>query len=84
MINAPFQVLHGCLLGLTEITRILSLECAFHCLARIETAFGQLHCMFVVNHRVLVGESMRIQTSTGGCGVGVLTRTKARIVLTIR
>ena len=61
LINAPFQVLHRHPLGLAEVTGIFSLERAFECFARMETVFRQLHDIFVVNHRVLVEESTKVQ-----------------------
>ena len=67
---APVQIPGRCLLGLAGVTGILSLERALQCLARIETVFRQLHRIFVIDHRVLVGESMKFRTFTVGAEGG--------------
>ena len=82
-INAPFQVLYLHLLGLAEIARVLSMECVLQCLTHIETVFRQSDGIFVANHRVLVGGSIRVQRFTGGRRTRLLTRTRARIALTV-
>ena len=58
--GTPFQTLEYTHHGLAGIVRTLSLECDIQGLAYIETVFGQLHGILVVDHLVLVAPPMRI------------------------
>jgi len=77
-INPPFQILKCHPHGLVET--VPSLDRGLQRLAYNETVFGQLHRIFVVDQLVLARLSVSVHRRTQR---GALTRTRARVTLTV-
>ena len=58
--DAPFQILECNPYGFVEIIRVLPLDRGLQCLTYTETVFGKLDKIFVANHLILVGSSMKV------------------------
>ena len=79
-INAPFQILECNHHGFVETVRVPFMDGGLQHITYFETVFGQLHGIFIVDQLILVRFSVRVQRRTQN---GVLTRTRARVVLTV-
>ena len=80
LINTPFQIFECRPHGFTETVHIPSLHCSLQHLAYIETVFGQLYGISVVDHLVLSGLSTMAHGRTQN---GAQTRTRERVALTV-